>query len=169
MSNRRCPLHNNCNGKWSRRAFLRSSAGVIAAPALLAGCSSAVKGPASAQRPIAACGPASRYTPRIRAAFVRRKGEYGMWWPGAVYDGQAARRMYSEHLSKTAKKLRAGLELRSEPIYSLAEGQAWIAEAEADKVDGLFLVMLDRQQHSWPTARKVSESVLPAWPARKAA
>jgi len=162
MSNRRCPLHNNCNGKWSRRAFLRSSAGVIAAPALLAGCSSAVKGPASAQRPIAACGPASRYTPRIRAAFVRRKGEYGMWWPGAVYDGQAARRMYSEHLSKTAKKLRAGLELRSEPIYSLAEGQAWIAEAEADKVDGLFLVMLDRQQHSWPTARKVSESVLPA-------
>jgi len=162
MSTGKCPLHSSFHKNCTRRGFLRDSVGVVAAPIVLAGCSSSVKGPASAQAPIVARGPGSKYTPRIRVAFVRRKGEYGMWWPGAVYDGQAARRMYSEHLSRTAEKLQAQLELRSEPIYSLAEGQAWIAEAEAAKVDGLFLVMLDRQQHSWPTARKVAESVLPA-------
>jgi hypothetical protein len=32
-------------------------------------------------------GPAGNYTPRIRAAFIRREENYGMWWPGEIYDG----------------------------------------------------------------------------------
>ncbi|MHA2315985.1 MAG: hypothetical protein ACXACF_12055, partial [Candidatus Hermodarchaeia archaeon] len=61
------------------------------------------------QNPIRACGPASKYVPTIKAAFVRRKEEYGMRWPGAVYDGQAALKMYTDKMTKTAKKLGAKL------------------------------------------------------------
>ena len=85
-----------------------------------------------------------------------------MWWPGAVYDGQAARQQYATALTQTAAEIGAELDLRPEPIFSAAEGEAWIAQAEADKVDGLMLVMLDRQQHSWPTAQKVAASTVPS-------
>ena len=40
---------------------------------------------------IKACGPASTYIPRLMAAFVRRQGEYGMKWPGQIYDGAKLR------------------------------------------------------------------------------
>jgi len=160
MSSGRCPLHCDVNHKCTRRDFLRGSAGLLAAPALLAGCASPAKGPMLTQKAIRACGPASKYVPTVKAAFVRRKEDYGMLWPGAVYDGKAARRMYTEQMSSTAKKLRAKLDLRPEPIYSLAEADAWIAEAA--KADGLFLIMLDRQKHSWPTARKVAKSDIPS-------
>ncbi|NLH43114.1 MAG: hypothetical protein GX448_14845, partial [Planctomycetes bacterium] len=69
---------------------------------------------------------------------------------------------YGADLVKTASQLGAELNLRSKPIYSLAEGQEWVAQAEAAKVDGLVLVMLDRQQHAWPTAKKVAESKIPS-------
>jgi hypothetical protein len=85
-----------------------------------------------------------------------------MLWPGAVYDGEAARKMYTEQITSTAAKLHAKLDLRSEPIYSLAEAESWIDEAQAAEVDGLFLVVLDRQRHSWPTAGKVAESSIPS-------
>ena len=32
----------------------------------------------------------SKCVPTVEACFVRRKGEYGLRWPGAVYDGEAA-------------------------------------------------------------------------------
>src|SRR4030043_337975 len=51
---------------------------------------------------------------------------------------------------------------RPEPIHSPAEADAWIAEAQAAKVDGLVLVMLDRQQHAWPTAQKVAQCKIPS-------
>jgi len=85
-----------------------------------------------------------------------------MWWPGAVYDGEAARTMYAGKMAETAAQLGAKLELRPEPIYTREEGQAWLAQAEADHADGLVLVMLDRQQHSWPTAQKVAASDIPS-------
>jgi len=127
----------------------------------LAGCSS-VRRERSAVTPIRQCGPAAKYRPTLWAAFVRREGDYGMLWPGAVYDGQKARGMYSAKMVDTAFQLGAELNLRTKPIYSLAEGQEWIAQAEAAKADGLVLVMLDRQQHAWPTAKKVAESKIPS-------
>jgi hypothetical protein len=102
------------------------------------------------------------YEPTLWAAFVRRKEEYGMLWPGAVYDGQAARAMYTAKVAETAGQLGAALTLRPQPIYSLAEGQAWLAEAKAAEIDGLVLVMLDRQQHAWPTAQKVVQCGIPS-------
>jgi hypothetical protein len=115
-----------------------------------------------ALQPIRACGPASKCQPVLWAAFVRRKGDYGMLWPGAVYDGEAARTRYAAKVAETASSLGTQLNLRPEPIHSPAEADAWIAEAQAAKVDGLVLVMLDRQQHAWPTAQKVAQSKIPS-------
>lgn len=161
MGSGRCPLHCGACHSVSRRDFLKGSTVLLAGSSVLAGCSS-LGSKRTVMEPIRQCGPASSYVPMIRAAFVRRKEEYGMLWPGAVYDGEAARRMYTDELVKTAANLGARLELRPEPIYSLKEGQAWIAEAEAAKVDGMVLVMMDRQQHAWPTAQKVAASTVPS-------
>ena len=162
MSSGRCPLKCNCNHTLSRRQFIRSSASAVAGSVLLQGCNTLTNGPMVTQNPIRACGPASKYVPTINAAFVRREGEYGMRWPGAVYDGEAARKMYTDRMTDTARKLRAKLDLRSEPIYSLAEAEGWISQAQTANADGLVLVMLDRQEHSWPSATKVAQSEIPS-------
>ena len=162
MSSGRCPLMCKCNHTLSRRQFIRSSASVVAGSVLLQGCNTLVNEPMTTQNPIRACGPASEYVPTIKAAFVRREGEYGMRWPGAVYDGKAARKIYTDKMTDTARKLGAKLDLRSEPIYNLAEAEGWIAQAQTANVDGLILVMLDRQEHSWPSATKVAQSEIPS-------
>ncbi|NLH15690.1 MAG: hypothetical protein GX455_03830, partial [Phycisphaerae bacterium] len=151
-----------CNGyshSIDRRQFLQAAAGVALAPALLSGCASnpqAVIGPR-----IRPCGPASKYMPVIHAAFVRRKEDYGILWPGDIYDGKAAYARYTADIEKTAKAIGAKVILRPEPIYSLAEADDWIAVARQAQTDGLFLVVLDRQKHAWPTAAKTADSGLP--------
>ena len=85
-----------------------------------------------------------------------------MRWPGAVYDGEAARKMYTDKMMDTARRLGAKLDLRSKPIHSLAEAEGWISQAQTTNVDGLILVMLDRQEHSWPSATKVARSEIPS-------
>lgn len=110
---------------------------------------------------IAPCGPASKYTPRIKAAFVRRKESYGIAWPGEIYDGKAAESMYREKIIETSKQYGIQTDLRPLPIYSLDEASQWIEEAKTGNPDGLLLVMLDRQQHSWPTAQKAADSGVP--------
>ncbi len=162
MRKRRCPLKNCCRHSYSRREFIRDSAGWLAGTVLLRGCSQRGEDASSRLVPVRASGPGSKYTPRLRAAFVRRKEEYGMWWPGAVYDGEAARSMYTEEMSRAARRLEADFKLRPESIHNMEEAQAWILEAENDGADGLVLVLLDRQQHSWPTAYRVAESTVPS-------
>ena len=98
----------------------------------------------------------------MHAAFVRRKGEYGMRWPGAIYDGEAAFQKYRRQIETTADDLGIKISIRPEPIYSLAEGEEWLGQAVSDRPDGLLLVVLDRQDHAWPTATKVVESPVPA-------
>ncbi len=161
MSSSRCPLKCNCNHNLSRRQFIRSSAGLVAGSVLLQGCNTFSPGPMVTQSPIRACGPASKYAPTIKAAFVRRKEDYGMWWPGAIYDGRAARQKYTAQLVETAGTLGVKFDLRSEPIYSTAEADAWLAEAKADEVDGLMVLLLDRQQHAWPTVHKALDTGIP--------
>jgi hypothetical protein len=110
---------------------------------------------------IKAYGQASNYMPLVKAAFVRRREDYGIRWPGAIYDGEAARKKYIEQLSDTAKSLGVNLDLRELPIYSLSETDSWLKKAGARGVDGLMLVLLDRQDHAWPTAQKAAESGIP--------
>jgi hypothetical protein len=106
-------------------------------------------------------GPASGYEPVIRAAFVRRKEDYGMWWPGEIYDGEAARKKYTEELQKTAGTIGVKLDLKPSPIYSPEEADSWLAENSAKRIDGQMLLLLDRQQHTWPTAFKAADTGIP--------
>ena len=96
MSSGRCPLHCNCNTgrKFTRRDFLHGSAVLLAGSSILGGCAS-LAGRKAEVNPIRSCGPASKCVPTIKATFVRRKEDYGMLWPGAVYDGKAARLFFS--------------------------------------------------------------------------
>jgi hypothetical protein len=119
----------------------------------------------AAERKIVPCGPASKYTPRLRVAFVRRKEDYGILWPGAIYDGKAALAKYTGEIETAAKDLGMKADLRAAPIHSLEEADSWIAEgleAKEGKPDGILLVLLDRQKHAWPTAAKVAECGIPA-------
>src|SRR5512143_238133 len=117
----RCPLHCHEHDCVSRREFLKGSTVLLAGSSLVAGCSSLSRQHADVA-PIRPCGPAAKYKPTLWAAFVRRRGDYGMLWPGAVYDGGAALRMYAGKVTDVAARLGAGLTLRPEPIHSLAEG-----------------------------------------------
>ena len=135
----------------SRRSFLVTLGG---ASALLA-----AQAPGAGQ--IAPCGPASKYTPSVRAAFVRRKGDYGMLWPGAIWDGEAARARIGKQLAAAASQFGMKMDLRPEPLHSLEESQAWLAESAASRPDGLLVILLDRQEHAWPTAAKAADTGLP--------
>ncbi|MBN1442210.1 MAG: hypothetical protein JXA90_05840, partial [Planctomycetes bacterium] len=68
----------------SRRRFLAATGGAAFAAPLAGRALGALPAAENRIRPV---GPGSRYVAKIRAAFVRRRGEYGMRWPGAVYDG----------------------------------------------------------------------------------
>ena len=160
MSSKRCNLNCSPSNRLSRRDFLRGSTVLLAGPSFLGGCTALWQQDISV-KPMRPCGPASKYMPSIKAAFVRRKEDYGMWWPGAIYDGKAAQRRYTAQLTKTAKALGVKFDLRPKPIYSLAETEAWLAEVRAARPDGLMVVTLDRQKHSWPTAYKAVDTGIP--------
>ena len=143
----------------SRRGFLAGTFGTAVGSSLLADILTAAEAGGAGR--IAPAGPASKYTPSIRAAFVRRKGEYGMRWPGQIYDGKAAMKDYRRQMDQAAKQMGVALTVRPEPIYSPAEADQWVADAKAAKPDGLFLVLLDRQEHAWPTANKAVAAGIP--------
>ncbi len=140
----------------SRRTFLLSAGGGSLWPLFSQG---PVAAPAA--RRVAPAGPASRYVPVVKATFVRRKGPYGLLWPGEIWDGEAARKKLKTQTAAAAKRLGMKIDLRPEPIYSEGEADQWIAESAAAKPDGLFVMLLDRQQHAWPTAGKAVDSGIP--------
>jgi hypothetical protein len=158
MPTSRCSA--KCCAGLKRRDFLRAGA-CLAGAALVGGCGgSALASRDPRIQPLVPSGPASKLVPVVKAAFVRRKGPYGMRWPGAVYDGEAARKMYTDKILETAASLKLKADIRPEPIHSPAEADAWIADAKAAGADGLLVVLLDRQEHAWPTAGKAIDSGL---------
>lgn len=106
-------------------------------------------------------GPGASYVTKIRVCFARRKGEYGMRWPGQIYDGEAARKKYLQEIKQEAKKLGVNVSIREVPIYSMEEGKAWLDEAVAAKPDGLLVIALDRQDHTWPFIHAATDSGIP--------
>jgi hypothetical protein len=84
-----------------------------------------------------------------------------MRWPGAVYDGDAALARYREKITHTARELGIVASLREEPIHSQAEAEQWADEAQAAAPDGLLVVLLDRQEHAWPTAARAADTHIP--------
>lgn len=157
-----CPAHVHCGCHINRRQFLTRAVLAAAAPVGLGGLASCGTESAAGFARIRACGPGSKHVTRIHAAFVRRKGEYGMRWPGAVYDGETTRTRYATRLRDEAKRLGLELQLRPEPIFSLDEAKEWIAAAKAEATDGLMVMVHDRQEHSWPTAYLAAESGIPS-------
>jgi len=92
--------------------------------------------------PVRLNGPGSKYTPTVNVTFVRRKNPaFGTAWPGEVYDPVAAQKMYTEKIRKTGAGLGMKVDVRPEPIYSLAEADRWLAEAKESKPDGLMVVL----------------------------
>ena len=164
MKKGNCAAHCGCGSSnhLDRRHFIRNSSLAAAGTILLDGCNLFRKKQAVLVNPIKACGPASRYVPLLKAAFVRRKEEYGVRWPGAVYDGEAALKMYTEKITETAKNLGVRFELRSIPLYTLEEADTWLAEAKSTGTDGLMLILLDRQNPAWPTAEKFVKIGIPS-------
>src|SRR4030042_4425112 len=107
-------------------------------------------------------GPASTYIPFMKAAFIRRKGEYGIRWPGQVYDGEAALRLYTREIKDTAERLGMRIDLQAEPLYSMEETEQWLSRAVSEKPDGLLIVLLDRQDHAWPSVSKALDTSFPS-------
>jgi len=143
----------------SRRRFLGLSCGALATPFFLTESLNLLA--AEKERRLTPMGPGAKYVSRIHAAFVRRKGDYGIRWPGAIYDGEAALRYYRQQILQAEKELGLQVTLRPEPIFNAPEADAWLAEARAAKPDGLLVVLLDRQEHAWPTAGKAIDSRIP--------
>jgi hypothetical protein len=160
MEKNRCI--SNCNCSSGRRAFIKKSAILTAGTFMLKGFNvySGEKG--SVITAFQGYGQAAGYVPKIKAAFVRRKEEYGMRWPGAVYDGEAARNNYTEKLKKASGELGLSIDIRPAPIFSPAEADNWLMEAKKSMADGLVILLLDRQDHAWPTAEKAAASGIPS-------
>ena len=106
-------------------------------------------------------GPGADCVPTVKCCFVRRKGEYGMRWPGQVFDGKAALKKYTQQIKATAKQLNTNLDLRPQPLHGMDESEAWIKEVTDAKPDGLLVVLLDRQEHAWPTANMAVDTKIP--------
>jgi len=153
-----CAAKCSCCEEVSRRRFLATTSGSLVSATALGGWLSSRSALGGQMKPK---GPAARCAANVRACFVRRKADYGMRWPGQIYDGEAARKKYTQQITETAKQLGIKLALRPVPIHSLAEADAWVAEAKSAKPDGLLVVLLDRQEHSWPTVGKAIESKIP--------
>ncbi|HUX96976.1 MAG TPA: hypothetical protein VMV47_14670 [Bacteroidales bacterium] len=158
MKKSKCPASCHCSN--GRRDFLKKTA-LFSAGAMLINPLNIYSDSDYVFPRIRQSGAASTYKPTIKAAFVRRKGDYGMRWPGAVYDGEAARKKYTEGLKEEATRLGINLDIRELPIYSDAEADIWTMESKNAKADGLFVILLDRQEHAWPTAQKAAETGLP--------
>lgn len=159
MKSSRCIANCSCNS--GRRDFIKKSA-LITAGAIFTKSFGIYAREKNVMMPaVHGYGLASGYIPKVKATFVRRKEDYGMLWPGAIYDGEAAREKYTEELTQAAKTAGISLDLRETPVYSPDEADAWIREAKEHKADGLFVLLLDRQQHAWPTAQKSADSGIP--------
>jgi hypothetical protein len=117
---------------------------------------------AAEDKPARPCGPGASCTPRVAAAFLRRREDYGMLWPGAIFDGDTALANYRRQAEAACSELGIALEIRPAPLYSEAEVDAWLAEARRNNADGLLVILLDRQRHAWPAAAKAAETGLPA-------
>ena len=159
MPNNRCAAKCcHCDWSISRRNFVAAASTSLLSASILGGW---LPGRTALGGPIGQKGPAANCVPTVKACFVRRRGEYGIPWPGQIYDGEAARKKYMIQIAEAAKKLGVKLELAADPLFSKQEAEAWIAAASAEKPDGLLVVLLDRHNHAWPTAYKAVESKIP--------
>jgi hypothetical protein len=160
MKMNNCLAYCKCNNS-GRRDFIKKASLVTAGSLFLGQMNLFARGNKMRIPVPRSYGLTSGYVPLIKVTFVRRQEDYGMLWPGAVYDGEAARKKYTEGISKAADMLSIKLDIKSTPVYSLEEANSWLEEAKTANVDGLVLLILDRQKHTWPTAQLAAKSGIP--------
>jgi hypothetical protein len=131
----------------SRRQFLVVTGGVTFGVPVFANFLGAF-GAAEESR-LGANGRGAKYVPRIKAAFVRRKGD----------DGSAALNEFREKFRSQVSEPGIKLCLRPEPIYSIEEAAGWVSQAKTEKADGLLVVLRDRQGHAWSTVFKAADNI----------
>jgi len=158
----RCPLHlshhHRLSGEGlSRRAFLER----LTVGSALVG--SGVLQSQAAPTPglIQPNGPASRYKPKIAMCFLRRKGPYGLWWPGQIFDGERARQEYLHRAREAEKRLGIHLLVREEPLYTVPEFERWLEEMKQRSADGMLIVLLDRHGPVWGALNRAVQSGIP--------
>ena len=100
-------------------------------------------------------GEALHYQPIVKAAFVRRKGDYGLRWPGAVFDGEGAKRKYTEKLNATAKLLNIRLEIKETPRISWSrmndDGIPAACEADTGAIAAHVMRGINKSKTGWRT------------------
>jgi len=131
----------------SRRQFLIATGGATFGAPIFANFLGTF-GMAEESRP-GANGRGAKYVPRIKAAFVRRKGD----------DGNAALNEFREKFKSQVSEPGVKVCLRPEPIYSIEEAAGWVSQAKAEKADGLLVVLRDRQGHAWSTVFKAADNI----------
>jgi len=144
---------------YSRRRFILRTGGSVLGAALF---SDMIDLPgAEPEKGVAPAGPGSKYVPGVKAAVIRRAEEYGMRWPGQVYDGREAQKNYCRQAITAAADLGIELDLSRNVIHSPDQADKWIARAKKAGADGLLIILLDRQEHAWPTVGKAADSGIP--------
>lgn len=106
-------------------------------------------------------GPGHKATPRMKAVFVRREEEYDFLWPGQGYDGEAARRDYTDKMTQAAREIGIDVVLQGQIIHSIEQANEFAASLKEQNFDAALVVLLDRQKHAWPTAHRVAETGIP--------
>ena len=107
-------------------------------------------------------GPGHRAVPKVKVVFVRRKENYGFLWPGAAYDGEAAMRDYTQKILQASREIGMNLVLQGQVIHDIAQADEFAVGLKEQGFDGAVVVLLDRQEHAWPTAAKVAETGVPS-------
>ncbi|UCD57778.1 MAG: hypothetical protein JSV16_01325 [Candidatus Hydrogenedentota bacterium] len=131
----------------SRRQFLVATGGATFGALVFVNFLGAF-GMAEESRP-GANGRGAKYVPRIKAAFVRRKGD----------DGNAVLNEFREKFKSQVSEPGVKVYLRPEPIYSIEEAVGWVSQAKAEKADGLLVVVRDRQGHACATTFKAADNI----------
>jgi len=157
-----------CNGNRStasgicRREFCARAGGLaLGTPFLLGGLAERLLGAAGKNGEWTKgglCGPGHVATAKLRAAFLRPRGEYWLGWPGTSFDIEGHRRGWTDDMASAADDI--GVRLRTERDYLYDEGDVdrFIAAAKAADTDGVIVTLLHMNQ--WGMADKIADSGL---------
>jgi hypothetical protein len=131
-----------CGGDCDRREFLAATGAALGGLAMTSLAADGAEPPAAEQRP--------QETPRatVRVAFlyppskVFSENADGWWsWPGNDFDAEGRQRQYTAALRAMEQKLGLQLALDEQPIANAQQAQSLAGELEAQRPDGLLLIM----------------------------
>jgi hypothetical protein len=131
-----------CDGECDRRQFLGLSTATMSGLVF-----TSLQAEAAETAP-AATPPAGRQPAVVRVAFLYPPSKTftdspdGWWsWPGNDFDAEGRQRQYTAALREMEKKLGVQLAIEARPVGSKEQAEALAKELEAQRPDGLLLIM----------------------------